>query len=38
VQAILNFDTPYGENKAVGKYVEINGANIYNMEKANHCF
>ena len=26
------FDTPYGDNKEVGKYVELNGANIYYEE------
>ncbi|MCF6332996.1 MAG: alpha/beta hydrolase [Draconibacterium sp.] len=25
----FDFDTPYGNNKAVGKYVKINGAKIY---------
>jgi hypothetical protein len=28
VKAIFKFDTPYEENQAVGKYVEINGAKI----------
>lgn len=28
----LDFDTPYGNNPAVGKYVEINGAKIYYEE------
>jgi pimeloyl-ACP methyl ester carboxylesterase len=32
VKAIFNFDTPYGENQAVGKYIEINGAKIYYEE------
>lgn len=32
VKAIFNFDTPYGQNQAVGKYVEINGAEIYYEE------
>jgi len=32
VQMIFNFDTPYGENQAIGKYVEINGAKIYYEE------
>lgn len=29
VQLNFDFDTPYGNNQAVGKYVEINGARIY---------
>jgi pimeloyl-ACP methyl ester carboxylesterase len=32
VQAIFNFDTPYGENQAIGKYIEINEAKIYYEE------
>lgn len=28
----FKFETPYGENKAVGKYAEINGAKIYYEE------
>lgn len=32
VQMNFEFDTPYGTNKQVGKYVEINGANIYYEE------
>ncbi len=28
----FNFDTPYGNNEAVGKYLEINGAKIYYEE------
>ncbi len=28
----FKFDTPYGDNQAVGKYVEINGAKIYYEE------
>ncbi|MCJ7758709.1 MAG: alpha/beta hydrolase [Gillisia sp.] len=32
VQMNFKFDTPYGENQAVGKYVEINGAKIYYEE------
>jgi pimeloyl-ACP methyl ester carboxylesterase len=32
VKAIFNFDTPYGQNQAVGKHVEINGAKIYYEE------
>jgi len=32
VQMSFKFDTPYGDNQAVGKYVEINGANIYYEE------
>ena len=29
VKLNFDFDTPYGNNKTVGKYVEINGAKIY---------
>ncbi|MGB4837894.1 MAG: alpha/beta hydrolase [Saprospiraceae bacterium] len=29
VQMNFKFDTPYGDNQAVGKYVELNGAKIY---------
>ena len=32
VQMNFKFDTPYGDNQAVGKYVEINGAKIYYEE------
>jgi hypothetical protein len=32
VIAIFKFDTPYGENQAIGKYIEINGAKIYYEE------
>ncbi|TEB40928.1 alpha/beta hydrolase, partial [Flavobacterium circumlabens] len=32
VKMNFKFDTPYGENKAVGKYAEINGAKIYYEE------
>lgn len=32
VQMNFQFDTPYGDNQAVGKYVEINGAKIYYEE------
>ncbi len=32
VKMSFNFDTPYGNNEAVGKYVEINGAKIYYEE------
>lgn len=32
VNAQDKFDTPYGNNKSVGKYVEINGARIYYEE------
>ena len=32
VQMNFNFDTPYGNNESVGKYVEINGAKIYYEE------
>ncbi len=32
VQMNFKFDTPYGNNKSVGKYVEINGAKIYYEE------
>ncbi len=32
VQMNFKFDTPYGDNEAVGKYVEINGAEIYYEE------
>jgi len=32
VQMNFDFDTPYGNNDAVGKYVEINGAKIYYEE------
>jgi hypothetical protein len=32
VKAIIKFDTPYGQNQEVGKYVEINGAKIYYEE------
>ncbi|HBK71410.1 MAG TPA: hypothetical protein DDZ39_07130 [Flavobacteriaceae bacterium] len=28
----FTFDTPYGDNKTVGKYVEINGTKIYYEE------
>jgi pimeloyl-ACP methyl ester carboxylesterase len=32
VQMNFKFDTPYGDNQDVGKYVEINGAKIYYEE------
>ena len=32
VKMNFEFDTPYGNNKQVGKYAEINGANIYYEE------
>lgn len=32
VQMNFKFDTPYGDNQAVGKYVNINGAKIYYEE------
>lgn len=32
IQINFKFDTPYGNNKAVGKYVKINGAKIYYEE------
>jgi len=32
LNAQVKFDTPYGNNKAIGKYVEINGAKIYYEE------
>ncbi len=32
IQLNFDFDIPYGNNKTVGKYVEINGANIYYEE------
>ena len=32
VKMNYTFDTPYGENIAVGKYIEINGAKIYYEE------
>ncbi len=32
VQMNFKFDTPYGKNETVGKYVEINGAKIYYEE------
>jgi pimeloyl-ACP methyl ester carboxylesterase len=32
VKMNFKFDTPYGENKAIGKYVQINGAKIYYEE------
>jgi len=32
VQMNFKFETPYGNNEAVGKYVEINGAKIYYEE------
>ena len=32
VKMNFKFDTPYGNNQAVGKYVEINGAKIYYEE------
>ncbi|MCD4678970.1 MAG: alpha/beta hydrolase [Bacteroidales bacterium] len=35
VQMSFNFDTPYGNNKAVGKYVKINGTRIYYEEYGN---
>ncbi|MCD0467756.1 alpha/beta fold hydrolase [Flavobacterium sp. ENC] len=35
VKMNFKFNTPYGENKAVGKYAEINGAKIYYEEYGN---
>lgn len=32
IQMNFEFDTPYGNNESVGKYVEINGAKIYYEE------
>ena len=32
VQLNIKFDTPYGNNELVGKYIEINGAKIYYEE------
>lgn len=32
VQMNFKFDTPYGNNKDIGKYVNLNGANIYYEE------
>ena len=31
-QVDIKFDTPYGDNQAIGKYAEINGAKIYYEE------
>lgn len=35
VKMNTTFDTPYGDNKAVGKYVELNDAKIYYEEYGN---
>ena len=35
INAQEKFDTPYGNNKSVGKYVELNGAKIYYEEYGN---
>ena len=32
INAQIKLDTDYGNNKAIGKYVEINGAKIYYEE------
>ncbi|ARV05832.1 hypothetical protein BTO04_03570 [Polaribacter sp. SA4-10] len=38
MQAIFTFDTPYGENKAVVKHVEINGTKFYIYFNKTNCY